>query len=126
MKIQNYDRERATKLLPLLHSIASEIRERTTATAHLQEEIHRLSATLAGRRTYRDRIRDLREQLSKHEYGLRRVVHEIEELGCTIEPADPLTIRIPGTTNRPHHAYTWRAGDTQIELAQIEVGERVA
>jgi chromosome segregation ATPase len=113
-----YDRRSATRLLPLLRSIAAEIQERTASVARLEERIRDLSQ---DRTTHRDEIKTLAREVQNQIQNLRRVVHELEELNCTIEPEEPLTFRIQGTTDRPHHAYRWRAGSYHVELAPVEM-----
>jgi hypothetical protein len=112
MKLLSHDRREANAMLPLLESIAREIRDRTSAIAHAQESMELLRPEVED-----EILPPLVAAVATHKKELRRLQAELADLGCSLEPGLPLTFRINGPTGRPHHAFRWRPGATTVELA---------
>lgn len=110
---RGYDRERALQLLPLLHSIAAEIEERTTALARLEHMEEGLSRSA---HLHEDELANLRAEVAIHKRELRYTGKELRELGCSLDEAAPLTIRIPGQKGDLRKGYAWRPGDSSLRL----------
>ena len=108
MRHIRYDESRAEKLLPLLESIATEIRERT-------EHLERIEAELEARSEEalpdQSEIRDLVAQAATHRRGLRLAKQELERLGCSVVGMEPITFRIPGRVGRARRSFVWQTGE---------------
>lgn len=102
-----YDRDRATRLVPLLRSITREIRDRTRRVDALRRELELMHGGERSRR-YRDRQAELSIQLR----GLRLASVELERLGCSLDRGRPLRVLIPGDGGA---SFAWRCGSTELE-----------
>jgi hypothetical protein len=108
-----YTLEQANQLLPLLESIAQEIRERRDE----QRKLARLRDDLELSRTPEGLGRSLEEigtRLHELQVGLRTALTELESLGVTILRLKPLTVHVPGVTQDGDIVFCWQAGETQI------------
>lgn len=98
-----------TQILPLLRSIAREIRDRTEAVRALEKR----RAAFEGTPTiHAEDLRLVDAALAAHRRELRRVEKELARLGCSVDEDDPLRILVP----REGRAYTfsWHLDDTQF------------
>jgi hypothetical protein len=105
-----YDRKHATALLPLLHSIAGEIRERTCELEHVEAL---LAQAEAGERPRAD-VHDLVARAAHERRELRHARAELERLGCTIVGTAPITIRIPGQRGSRKQSFVYQTGDVVL------------
>jgi len=101
--------EQAERLLPLLKSIAREVRDRKAAISFLEGRIEslKLSPNL-----HAEDLRLAEATLATERRALRHAEEELERLGCRLEEGDPERIVVGG----PGQSYTfsWKLGDTQI------------
>ncbi len=88
MKKQAYDDAAAEKLLPLLVSIGREIKNRMNAVNELEDQLAR-----APKGTD---VSGITARLAVEKRELRTTLHELERLGCDLDPDHPLRILIPG------------------------------
>ena len=105
------------QLVPLLRSIASEIRDRNQRMADLEAR----SAQLAGKQlagngdVARDELALVRSELSLHARELRRAEKELARLGWSLDPDDALRlVRVhsgaaAGQSRRPEDTGFYRA-----------------
>lgn len=106
-----YDREDATRLLPLLNSITREITERQ----ELLEKIEAGMKALDGKpqRTGLG-IHDLVAEAAMNRRELRHAREELFRLGCSIVGTAPMTIRIPGCKGDSKRSFVYRSGETVL------------
>ncbi len=83
-------KEQGSKLLPLVKAIGSEIRDRATKIAHLEERLEALQST---RTAHAEEIADLTAELAIHRRELRRCTKELVQLGCSVDADNPLRIQ---------------------------------
>ena len=105
--------DQANELLPLLRSIATEIRERRAE----QRELSRTRDGLEAARTPEGldaSLDDLEFRLRETRAGVRLAVGEIEALGGHVLRLTPLTVHIPGTTRRGDLVFCWQDGEERI------------
>ena len=112
---KKYDRHSAIELMPLLRSIAFEIEERTGTIGHIEERVSALGTT---RTAHADELRRRNAELAEARRELRHVLEELEDLGCLLEPDQPLTIRVPGVDG--DYAYRWHAGTGSLQPLEAE------
>ena len=100
------------QLVPLLRSIASEIRDRNQRMADLEAR----SAQLAGKGDVaRDELALVRSELSLHARELRRAEKELARLGWSLDPDDALRLvrdhsaAAAGQSRRPEDTGFYRA-----------------
>lgn len=92
MKRPANDRRDAERIVPLLRSIGTEIRERSAAVDMLED---RLAGFSSKRDTHREHIAHIESELSLHRRELRRTERELKDLGCDLDADHPLRILIP-------------------------------
>jgi hypothetical protein len=99
-------------LVPLLRSIASEIRDRNQRLAELEAR----SAQLTGKGDVaRDELALVRSELSLHARELRRAERELARLGWSLDPDDALRLvradsgAAAGQSRRPEDTGFYRA-----------------
>jgi hypothetical protein len=78
--------QRAKRMVPLIHSITMEARDRTRAIRHLEEKVAELSAR-PGEQTAE--IRSVEAELFLHRRELERVQKELARLGCSLDAEHP-------------------------------------
>ncbi|MBK8979250.1 MAG: DUF2203 family protein [Planctomycetes bacterium] len=116
-----YSLEEANRLLPLLESIATEIRERRDE----QRRLARLRDELESSRTPEGLDKSLAEldaRLMELQLGLREALGELEALGVSILRLKPLTVHIPGRTQHGDIVYCWQVGEGRITHGHL-IGE---
>ena len=112
MRQIDYDRRRATELLPLLGAIGREIQERTRTLEELEGRIGRLS-TLPFPDS--DLLRELEAEAAGHRCGLRLARKELGHLGCSVVGMEPLTFRIPGRVGEAKQSFVWQTGNPVLK-----------
>lgn len=117
-KDTRYNRESASKLLPLLSAIGREMRERETQLRLIENELAFLEATPldidetpSAREAY---AQSLIAEVANHRRELRHAEKELDQLGCTVVGHSPLTIRIPGRVGETKHSFVWQTGDAVL------------
>jgi hypothetical protein len=108
MQAPQYDRGRATRLLPLLNSITREIEERSAALAELEA---RMSPSEGMPFLAEDELHNLVAEAAMHRRELRHAKEELLALGCSIVGTEPITIRIPGHLGSERRSFVYRTGD---------------
>jgi hypothetical protein len=108
MNTKSFDRSAAERLMPLLHSIGREMRERTREVDHLEQRLDSLSEM---RQVHGEEVASLESQLSTHRRELRRIETELGHLGCHLDADHPLRIVIPSEGGT--FAWEGRLADTQ-------------
>ncbi len=102
-----YERQEAERLRPLLEAIAREIEERSEAIQRLTRAAQRRSARGNDAAAGNDAI----AKLATHKRELRLAVEELETLGCTVDPADPTTVFVPGPDGSLESGYEMHVGE---------------
>ena len=103
-----YQRLEAQRLRPLLEAIAREIEERTAAIERLDRAGRR-----QGNKGMDPRSRaENTAQLANHKRELRHAIEELEALGCTVDPAEPLTVLVPGPDGSLENGFELHLGET--------------
>jgi len=108
--MKTYDRDRASKLVPLLESIMREVAER-------QREIHILERQMKGLSESASDMALLPEVLARLATQRREVrlsKKEIEQLGCVVDQDQPNRVFIPGHDGNIDHGFRWDSGDPTI------------
>ncbi|TDJ69318.1 MAG: DUF2203 family protein [Planctomycetota bacterium] len=113
---KSYDLENAKKLVPLLESIAAEIRERLASVRELDAK----ATALFEDKLETTRYLNLLAELATHRRELRLAKKECEGLGCVLEQGQPTRIYIPGSNGRIDSGFRWEAGDSTIRHATPE------
>jgi len=116
-----YSLKDANDLLPLIRSIADEIVERRAERRRLfrtKEELE-VAQTPEG---FSSSIADLESRLFEHKVAIDSAVHEFEMLGLTVLRMHPLTVHVPGQTQRGPITFCWQYGEPSIGHGH-EVGE---
>lgn len=109
--IQSYDRDHASKLVPLLEAIFSEVADRRSAISKLERELERAKRDEAPRAT----VGDLTAKLASHRRELRHTSKEFERLGCVVDEHNPNRVIIPGTGGGLDEGFHWHAGETDVQ-----------
>lgn len=115
---KTYDRTRAEALVPLLHTIAEEIADRTHEIRVIQGRLSRLQSDgdLAE-------ILELKARMAIHRRELRMTLRELDRLGCVVDERNPRRILIPGTDGNLEDGFEWEASDPT--LRQVSSGPAV-
>jgi len=111
MQAPQYDRGRATRLLPLLNSITREIEERSAALAELEARMSPSAPSDGLPFLTEDELRNLVAEAALHRRELRHAKEELLALGCSIVGTEPITIRIPGHLGSERRSFVYRTGD---------------
>lgn len=101
--------ELASRMLPLLRSIAGELAERTRRVEHLESMVSALEPTHAA---HAEDLAVLRAELADERRAVRLVQEELHALGCSVDSLEPLTLRIRAEADGD---LTWRLGDAELE-----------
>jgi hypothetical protein len=108
-----YDRDRATRLVPLLRSITREIRERTHAVEHLEARL------MSHRNSGWPGEPQVRAELACHRRELRRAREELARLGCALDESHPLRVLIPGRDGKLRSGFEW-TGNGEVDVAKAD------
>jgi hypothetical protein len=109
----HFDLAGANRLLPLLRSIAAEVDERRTE----RRRLNRLREELESAQTPEGTAQALDAidaQLAENAAAVRVALAEFEQLGLTVLRSAPLTIHIPGRTQRGPVVFCWQSGEEGI------------
>lgn len=108
-----YNLADANHLLPLLRAIAAEIEDRRRERRELTRMLDELrsSHTPEG---LEDSIAELESELFRNGEATNDALSEFEHLGLTVLRSAPLTIHIPGRTQRGPLVFCWQAGEEGI------------
>lgn len=116
MKKYSYDRTHAKQLLPLLESIATEIRER-------QVVARRLEKRLEGLRDLPDQeglLLNLKADLAEQRRELRQSRAELERLGCQEGQDHGRLFLIPGIDGTIESGFRWEMGQDTVHRNQAD------
>lgn len=105
----------ATRMGPLLRSIAREISERRKAVAALEFEIESFGSTKAA---HAEEIAVLESDLANHRRELRRVEKELSHLGWTVDEGHPMRMIRKGRQGGAD--MTWQPEQTGFYLSWAE------
>ena len=114
-----YNLADANRLLPLLRSIAAEIEERRAERrrlTRLRDELES-AATPEG---FSRALVEVDTQQSEHRHAIDVALHEFEGLGLSILRTNPLTVHIPGDTQRGPIVFCWQHGEEHIAHGHLE------
>jgi hypothetical protein len=116
MKRNVYDERHAEALVPLLRSIMNEVQERARAIARLERRREILTAA-EGAYDRENRMSEVEGRLAIHRRELRLATRELERLGCALDQADPLRVRIPGRDGKLDKGFSWSPSDETLQAA---------
>ena len=105
-----YDRDNASKLVPLLESIFNEVAERRRAIRELERTL--ASMKRAGAPSIE--IGQTTGKLAIHRRELRHTAKEFERLGCVVDDHNPNRVIIPGSNGGLEAGFHWQAGETGV------------
>ena len=105
-----YDRDNASKLVPLLESIFSEVADRRRAIRDMERTL--ASMKRAGAPTVE--IGQVTAKLAIHRRELRHTAKEFERLGCVVDEHNPNRVIIPGSDGALEGGFHWQAGETEV------------
>lgn len=108
MRPRAYEWHEALALLPLLESIAREVRERDEVLRRIAGDLRRMEKRGRGRGA---EARLLTAEAADHRTALRQIRTEVERLGCEEIGVRPPTIRIPAAGGPEAETWVWRLGD---------------
>lgn len=106
MKRHTYNTTSVQRLLPLLRSISTELRERSDAIEDLDQRLLELQSK-GGRRKKSNELLNAEATLAHHRRELRLAQGELGKLGCVQDQDHPLRILIPGAQGDLEHGFTW-------------------
>ncbi len=104
----------ANRLLPLLRGIGAEIEERRTERqrlARIREDLEAASTPEGLQQS----LADLDARIFEHRAAIQSAVAEFESLGLTVLRMNPVTVHIPGRTQRGPIVFCWQLGEEGIE-----------
>jgi len=103
------DHTEAKSLLPLLRSIAREVRERRSEIQRLEALREELDyASLTSPEGFAATLQDLDNELRLHQRCLDLAICELYALGLEVPSVEPLTVHIPGTSNGSKVVFYWQ------------------
>lgn len=105
-----YDKDNASKLVPLLESIFVEVAERRRAIRQLERELQAAKREGSAPGT----ISELTAKLAVHRRELRIAAKEFERLGCVVDEHNPNRVIIPGASGALERGFHWQAGETEV------------
>lgn len=111
----------ANRLLPLLSSIAAEIEERRAERRRLTRLHEELDAAHSPEGVSQA-IEDAEAQLFDNRSAIDAALRELEALGLSVLRTSPLTVHIPGRTQRGPIVFCWQPGEDRIGHGHL-VGE---
>ena len=108
-----YNLADANRLLPLLRAIAMEIEDRRRERRELTRMLDELKASQTPE-GLDESIAELDSELFLNREATNAALAEFERLGLTVLRSAPLTIHIPGRTQRGPLVFCWQAGEDGI------------
>ena len=104
------------RLLPLLRSIAHEIRDRTAAISYLESRVQSLKPSS---RIHAEDLRLAEASLAIERREIRHAQEELERLGCRLDEND--SERIVFEDEGQSVTFAWKLGDTSFHrLAPVD------
>ncbi len=103
----------ANRLLPLLRAIALEIEDRRKERRELTRMLDELKAAQTPE-GLDDSVAETEAELFRNREASNAALAEFERLGLTVLRSAPLTIHIPGRTQRGPLVFCWQAGEDGI------------
>ena len=121
---RSYTLKLANGLVPLLQSIAQEVRALRTERRELDRMVRELereeqSHTPEG---VESSLTEAQFRLREIAWQLRRCEQEIQGLGLTVQNLNPFTVHIPGLTRSGELVFCWEEADRVVSFGH-EVGE---
>ena len=121
---KSYTLKLANELLPLLQSIAAEVRSLRTERRELDRMVKELEEedqtnTPEG---VESSLTEAQFRLRELTWQLRRCEQEAQALGLTVQNMNPFTIHIPGQTRSGELVFCWEEGERTIAHGH-ELGE---
>lgn len=108
----SYDKDHASKLVPLLEMIFAEVADRRRAIRSLEREL-KAEKQNAGPSSVK--IGQLTASLANHKRELRLASKEFERLGCVVDEHNPNRVIIPGEGREHARGFHWEAGASEIK-----------
>ena len=108
-----YSLAEANRLLPLLRAISAEIEDRRRERRELTKALDDLNEAKTPE-GLGDSVAEVETELFRNREATNQAMAEYEHLGLKILRATPLTIHIPGTTQRGPVVFCWQAGEDGI------------
>jgi hypothetical protein len=108
---QEYDREKAARLVPLLRSITRELLDRAQAIELLEARLETRGQT--EKRRGATESANTRSELAQQRRDLRLARQELARLGCALDEDHPLRILIPGEKGDIHSGFAWSLADEE-------------
>ena len=109
----------AKALIPLLRSIANEVRERRLRLARYAALI-RLLRNAQSNEGFVSAIADIESAIRTENRGLESAVAEIERLGLTVQSTGPVVVHIPGRTPGGDVIFSWEDNQAGALLREEE------
>ncbi len=108
-----YNLAEATRLLPLLRAISAEIEDRRRERRELTKTLDELNSSNTPE-GLGDCIADVEAELFRNREATDQALAEFEHLGLSVLRSSPLTIHIPGRTQRGPLVFCWQSGEDGI------------
>ncbi len=115
--MKRYSASQANRLLPLLRSVARELRQLRAERLEISLLVHDLEQ--AGRISpegFDKALGDAYARLAQVTEGFRRCVHELFRLGVTLQRTNPVTLQIPGVFQGRKVTFSWEEGESKVRL----------
>ncbi|MFT5732577.1 MAG: hypothetical protein ACJA2W_000207 [Planctomycetota bacterium] len=109
---QSYDKDHASKLVPLLEMIFAEVADRRRAIRTLERE---LKAEKEAAGSTSPNAAKITAALANHKRELRLASKEFERLGCVVDEHNPNRVIIPGASGALDRGFHWEAGASEIK-----------
>lgn len=106
-----YDKDHASKLVPLLESIFAEVADRRRGIRQLERELSTAKREGHGPAA----VSDLTARLANHRRELRLARKEFERLGCVVDEHNPNRVIIPGKSGALERGFHWQAGESEVQ-----------
>ena len=121
---RSYTLKLANELLPLLHSIAAEVRALRTERRELDRMVKELEDEEGARTSegVESSLTEAQFRLRELNWQLRCCEQEVQTLGLTVQNMNPFTIHIPGQTRSGELVFCWEEGEGAISHGH-ETGE---
>ncbi len=108
----SYDKDHASKLVPLLEMIFAEVADRRRAIRSLERELKAEKET-SGQGS--PKVAHMTASLANHKRELRLASKEFERLGCVVDEHNPNRVIIPGSQGALERGFHWEAGASEIK-----------
>ncbi len=106
----SYDKDHASKLVPLLEAIFAEVAERRRGIRQLERDLQ--AAKREG--SAPGAVSDCTARLAVHRRELRLAAKEFERLGCVVDEHNPNRVIIPGASGALERGFHWQAGESEV------------